>query len=203
VSIVMVDLAIVLLHSTSAAEMMLAIMSEPGERSEQNAHPLNASVEHLTFAAAAERLNVSRDAVRMRVRRGTLATLSVNGETFVLWPQPQAPERTHARNAERTRPERRSPVQSGDRVVAALEGRITSLQDEVTYLRSVLDTEMEARRRADHLVAGLMERLPELTAGEHPSQDAPTRPERPPVSGDIGMPMSETIIDRLRRLIGR
>lgn len=53
---------------------------------------------------------------------------------------------------------------------------IARLESEVTFLREALTSEMEARRRADILVAGLMERLPEITA--HASQSSPEPPGR-------------------------
>ena len=56
----------------------------------------------------------------------------------------------------------------------------TRLEAENAYLRQVLDAEIEARRRADHLVAALMERLPELPASV-PEADTATVPlERNP-----------------------
>jgi excisionase family DNA binding protein len=78
-----------LLHSTPAAAMMPATMSEQTEPSERTT---NEPPEHLTVAAAAERLNITPDAVRMRVHRGKLASVRVNERTFVLWPQPAAIE---------------------------------------------------------------------------------------------------------------
>jgi excisionase family DNA binding protein len=66
--------------------MMPSVMSkqtEPPERTE------NEPAQHLTFAEAAERLNITADAVRMRVHRGKLASIRMNEHTFVLWPQPE------------------------------------------------------------------------------------------------------------------
>jgi hypothetical protein len=65
---------------------------------------------------------------------------------------------------------------------------------------------MEARRRADHLVAGLIERLPELTAGAEAS-DVPQERAVAPERDVAGVRASETFVDRLwrgaRRAIGR
>jgi len=163
--------------------MMPDAMSEPPERT------TNRSPEHLTFAEAGERLNISPDAVRMRVRRGKLATIQVNNRTFVPWPQPEQP---HEPRTERTAFANRSGVQGDARLIDAL-------QSEVTYLRSALDAEIEARRRADHLVAGLMERLPELMAGDDAPQDAILTPQR----DEHRVRASDTLIDRLRRALGR
>lgn len=84
----------------------------------------------------------------------------------------------------------RATVQNDDRLIARLES-------ENAYLRQTLDAEIEARRRADHLVAGmiderraLMAEIAELHAGatEHEAetiddpvdaQDGPGRAEPP------------------------
>jgi hypothetical protein len=172
----------------------------PGTKSEQTEPPertANEPVQHLTFAEASERLNISPDAVRMRVHRGKLASIRANERTFVLWPQP---EQAHELNTERTSSERRSDVQGDARL-------IESLQSEVAYLRSALDAEMEARRRADHLVAGLMDRLPELAATV---EDAPRVAHREPTAHErreafwhAPAGASEGLIARLQRLLGR
>jgi len=145
-----------LLHSTPAAAMM------PGTMSEQTAPSARAPHEptvHLTFAEAAERLHITPNAVRMRVHRGTLASVRINERTFVVWPQPAQPheQRTHGARDER----------SEDR-----DALIETLRSENAYLRQQLDHQT-------HIVAGLVQRLPELPAGE-PSQDAPVTHERAP-----------------------
>lgn len=86
---------------------------------------------------------------------------------------------------------------------------IARLESEVTFLRETLSAEVEARRRADILVAGLMERLPEIAATA--SQDAPEPPGRvdsPRVddstlqsSRDVPVPASEGLWQRLWRAI--
>jgi excisionase family DNA binding protein len=75
-----------LLHSTLLPVMMPSVMSEQTEPSERTA---NETVRYLSFAEAAERLNITADAVRMRVHRGKLASIRMRDGTFVLWPQPE------------------------------------------------------------------------------------------------------------------
>jgi excisionase family DNA binding protein len=116
----------VLLHSTSASAMMLDAMSEHTEPPERTA---NEQPEHLTFAEAAERLNITTDAVRMRVHRGKLASIRVNERTFVLWPQPAAPEQANEPRTERTGSERRSAVHDDARLeVARLQGELSEVR---------------------------------------------------------------------------
>jgi hypothetical protein len=140
-------------------------MSDQPEPSERTP---NEPPEHLTFAEAGERLKLSPDAVRMRAKRGTLATVRLGDRPYVLWPQPAPAEQPNEPRTERTPFANRSAVQGDERL-------IESLQSEVAYLRSALDAEREARYRADHLVARLMDRLPAIAAGlEEALQDAHT-----------------------------
>ena len=75
-----------LLHLTLLPTMMPSAMSEQTEPPERTA---NEPVQHVSFAEAAERLNITADAVRMRVHRGKLASIRMRDGTFVLWPQPE------------------------------------------------------------------------------------------------------------------
>jgi hypothetical protein len=176
-----------LLHSTLAAAMMPGTM---GEQREPNERTANEPPERLTFAEAGERLNLSPDAVRMRAKRGKLATVRIGDRPYVLWPQPEQP---HERRTERTPFANRSAVQNDERLIARLES-------EVAYLRSALDAEMEARRRADHLVARVMDRLPEISAG---LEDALRTHERAAVARENPDQVPDSLIERLRRLLGR
>jgi hypothetical protein len=118
----------------------------------------------LTIPVAAERLGLTSDAVRMRLKRGTLAGRKVEGRWVVL--VPRANDDPTGTEREESRPEtatQRPTHREGEHPNATRE-LIDRLLSENAYLRATLDAEIEARRRADHLVAGLMERLPELAA---------------------------------------
>jgi hypothetical protein len=150
--------------------------------------------EHLTFAEAAERLHITPNAVRMRVHRGTLASVRVNDRTLVVWPQPEQP---HARRTEHARADERAPVQSDDRLIARLES-------ENAFLRAELESRTEETRRLHHLIAGFIERLPELPAGDvsimvDSPQERAAATQRDEKRGVV----SDSLIARLRRLIGR
>lgn len=164
-------------------------MTDHNEHSEPFERTANRSPEHLTFAAAGERLNISVDAVRMRVRRGRLATIQVNERTFVLWPQPK---QANEPRTERTGSVSRSTVQDDTRLVTALEERIASLEQHLTE-------RTEEIRRRDHIIAGLVERVRELPATiEDASQDVNTaplsddRPRRAPEPSQATYPLSQT-----------
>lgn len=134
-------------------------MKERDERS------TNVPDERLSFAEAATRLGISVDAVRMRVKRGSLAAVRIEGVPHVLWPPRPAPAERSGTNEERA-----AERSANDPLVAALTERIASLE-------RLLEAEMEARRRADHLLAGAMERLAALPA---------TTPEQPTIREGAG-----------------
>jgi hypothetical protein len=160
----------------------MAEQPEQPERPERTAHE---PPERLTFAQAAERLNISPDAVRMRAKRGTLATVRANDRPFVLWPQP---ERAHEPRTERDR----SVPFEDTRLVAALEAHIASLERQ-------LEERTEEIRRRDHIIAGFIERLPELPAGDflansaNTSGNAPQDANAAPQRGDVAETTQEPV----------
>jgi hypothetical protein len=110
--------------------------------------------ELLPLAEAAQRLGIAYDTARKRLKAGTLEGSRRGGRWYVRLPRSgpdSGPRKAHS-----------EPIP--DALVAAL-------QAEIAFLRQALDAEIEARRRADHLVAGLVERLPAL-AEAATSQDA-------------------------------
>jgi hypothetical protein len=76
-----------LLHSTLLPVMMPSVMSEQTEPSERTA---NETVRYLSFAEAAERLNITADVARMRVHCGTLASVRVTSGRSCCGPNPNS-----------------------------------------------------------------------------------------------------------------
>ena len=117
----------------------------------------------MSLRQAAEVLGVSKDAVRQRVRRGTLR--SEKGEdgrvyVYVVASEDDTADAVHS------------------------EGELTDeLRDRIRYLERQVEEERDARRRADTLLAQLMQRIPELEAPaeprESPETDAAPRPDTP------------------------
>jgi hypothetical protein len=98
--------------------------------------------ERFTYAQAAKALGISTDAVRMRVRRGTLPSeRDETGVKVIL-------------NADQTRPD---PDDTND----ALNEH---LREEVEYLR-------EENQRKDHIIAALVSRVPALEAASNERRD--------------------------------
>lgn len=120
-------------------------------RTERTAHE---TVPYITVTEAAALLHITPGAVRMRVYRGTLASIRVNERTYVLWPQPS---QTHPTNVTGTR---------DTRVGRADDARLVeTLQSEVAYLRKRLDAESEARSLADQRIKVLEDSLVSVTGG--------------------------------------
>jgi hypothetical protein len=121
--------------------------------------PSAPSVEEIPIAVAAEQLGVSTEALRKRIRRGTLAGRKVGTHWYVIMPV--------ARQADvRTASERQDEVSGQDR-----DALIQQLRSENEFLRS--------------LVAELTRRVPELPAGPsapEPGAEAPTEGGQSPVA---------------------
>ena len=113
---------------------------------------------------AAEALGITADAVRSRIKRGTLPTEHEGGRVFVVMGRA-------ARPTDRAQPTNRPGGQTHD------------LQDQVQYLREQLRREQEAHAEARKIIAGLVHRIPELPAPDTP----PGPPERGGATQDKGV----------------
>ncbi len=111
---------------------------------------------------AAAVLGVSKDAVRQRVRRGTLRSdKGEDGRVYVYLDA--SVDAVHGLPAEA----------AGD------DPLYREMQARIAYLEGQVAEEREARRRADTLLARLMDRVPELPAPQEtpgPGPDAPGSP---------------------------
>ena len=108
---------------------------------------------------AAAVLGVSKDAVRQRVRRDTLRSdKGEDGRVYVYLDA--SVDDVHG-----------SPAEAGD------DPLYREMQARIAYLEGQVAEEREARRRADTLLARLMDRVPELPAPQETLSDAPGPPE--------------------------
>jgi hypothetical protein len=128
------------------------------------------SIMRLTVPAAAGALGISAEAVRQRIKRGTLPTeKDAYGTVFVLL------------DAARTRP---SADSTTDRTLMqgqldSMQGQLDSMQEQITFLRAELVTRNEELRRKDHIIAALTERIPHIEAPREPRDDPETPAEAP------------------------
>lgn len=129
----------------------------------------------LTVSEAADELGISAEAVRSRVKRGTLRSVKESGTVYVLLSAPAVGDRVRPGYDQTTTEQdqtsdRASPELDQSHDQAAL---IESLQDQVSYLRDQLDAERSANRENRRLLAAALERIPAL---ESP-RDEPQAPE--------------------------
>jgi excisionase family DNA binding protein len=125
--------------------------------------------ERLTLAEAAERLGLSKDGVRMRVRRGTLR--SEKGEDGKRYVFVDATEDATATD------EPQAPIEGSRELVDVLRAQVEDLQ-------SRLDREAEANRENRRIIAGLIERVPAIEAPssneDEPEASTPAEPRPTP-----------------------
>ncbi|WP_047866696.1 hypothetical protein [Rubrobacter aplysinae] len=133
----------------------------------------------VTVNEAAEARGISVEAVRGRVKRGTVRHERRGGTVYVLLEGDQTPPGRD----QSTTSQRSDDDQSEASEASPL---VDVLQDQVEYLRGQLEAEREARRRADHIIAALTERIPELEAPPQSTQEAESVAESASEGADRG-----------------
>ena len=117
------------------------------------------AIERLTVAQAAARLGVSQDAVRKRIKRGTIEYEQGQDGRLHVYLDPLEVYETRQDKA-------------GDEPTERLAW---AQHQEIEFLRRELETRTEEIRRRDSIMAALTQRIPELEA-----------PSQPPTTQDAG-----------------
>ena len=115
----------------------------------------------LSVSEAADALGITVDAVRSRVKRGTIAHERVGGRVYVLL------------DIDQSRPGR---GQVTDRPGPAGEDRTDEL---IATLREQLQAERAAHAEARRIIAGLVERMPQLESPSEPPGSPETATQQP------------------------
>ncbi len=127
----------------------------------------------VTVADAAQLLGLSAEAVRMRIKRGTLASEKVGGTVYVLLESDPTPT-THDQTSDQT-------TDQTDVLTADQTAFVNALQAEVQFLREELqrreEVHAEENRRKDTIIAQLTQRIPELEASSEPRESSVEGPE--------------------------
>ena len=123
--------------------------------------PNERATNRVTVADAARLLGLSAEAVRMRIKRGTLTSEKVEGTVFVLLDAD--PTRSNVDPTSNQTPEQTALVEV--------------LHEQVAYLREQLDQEREANRENRRIIAGLVQRVPELESAPKPPESPETATE--------------------------
>jgi excisionase family DNA binding protein len=122
------------------------------------------AIERLTVAQAAARLGVSQDAVRKRIKRGTIEYEQGQDGRLHVYLDPLEVYETRQDRA-------------GDEPTERLAW---AQHQEIEFLRRELETRTEEIRRRDSIMAALTQRIPELEA-----------PSQPPTTQDAGVEDNE------------
>lgn len=124
-----------------------------------------------TIPEAARILGISEEAVRGRIKRGTLKSVKVEGRTHALLDADRARRDDDRTDAQATRESESSALTS------ALEARIESLERQQELLERQLEQANERDRENRRLLAAALERIPpQLEAGTETPPEAPERP---------------------------
>ncbi len=117
----------------------------------------------VTVPDAADALGITVEAVRGRIKRGKLGHVKDGGTVYVLLPLDQ------------TRPAKTSHQPDNDRITDQSK-LIEVLEAQVEDLRGRLDHADEANRENRRIIAGLVQRIPELEAAPEPRDEPETSP---------------------------
>jgi len=164
--------------------------------------------QRVTVADAALLLGLSEDAVRSRLRRGTLRReTGRDGTVFVVLgtDRPASYQRPTDNRSTNQQNDRQTAGQSIDSHVDSRGGSETyrdelveALRDELAHLRDQLDRERDASAELRRIVAGLVQRVPELEAAPEP-RNAPKTASEGTVNGNV--PSEPERVSWLRRLL--
>jgi predicted ArsR family transcriptional regulator len=126
--------------------------------------------ERVTVQEAARRLGIKDDAIRKRIQRGTLEHDKGEDGRVYVYLDPSSVVSGDARGGEATQDATRD---------TSYDAFLVGLQEQVSYLRSVLQEERDARRRADTIIAqltkanaALAQRMPKLRAPQRHEEAA-------------------------------
>jgi excisionase family DNA binding protein len=139
-------------------------MSPYSERTHDSTNdqtPNEQTTNRVTVAEAARLLGLSAEAVRMRIKRGTLASEKVGGTVYVFL------------DADTTRSNADPPRSIADQTTNQTTEQpalVDVLREQVAYLREQLDQEREANRENRRIIAGLVQRVPELEPASEPRE---------------------------------
>jgi hypothetical protein len=131
--------------------------------------------QRLTVAEASAVLGVTVEAVRGRIKRGTLDHERTDKGVFVFLEADQT--------TDRPRPD---TDQTADRSRSDSDALISAKDETIATLRDQLEAERQAHAEARRIIAGLVERIPALEPPADSAPDAPGSPERGEAGGAGG-----------------
>jgi len=107
---------------------------------------------------AAKTLGLTEEAVRQRVKRGTLDSIKVGGSLFVLLETDTSSDRSN----DREQPVREGASDTSSGLSTDMSRLVENLEDELAHLRRQLEQANERDRENRRIIAALTTRIPEL-----------------------------------------
>ena len=161
-----------------------AVPNDVENQTTNHDHPPSAG---LTITQAAQRYGVTREAIRLRIRRGKLRADKVNGQWVVFPNSPPDATTNSVGEHDHHVPPNTTTHTDGNTVpypvlVTQMEAEIHFLRDQVTSQQRQLEEAARERSELRHLLAIQVSRaLPEPRAAEQPAPSPATEPK--PVEG--------------------
>ena len=124
---------------------------------------ISSDISRYTVPEAAKVLGISPEAVRNRLSRGTLDSVKENGTVFVLL---------------KTDTSRHTDGTSDD-IPGESDVLISAKDETIRVLTEQLEAEREANRENRRIIAGLVQRVPELETASEPREPPETVSEEP------------------------
>jgi hypothetical protein len=146
----------------------------------ENERPTN----RVTVADAAQLMGLSAEAVRMRIKRGTLPSEKIEGTVYVILDKDQT-RSNEAPITNQTTDQTRSNEDPTTNQTTDQTALVEVLNDHVAYLRGQLDQEREANRENRRIIAGLVQRVPELEAAQEPRDSSLSASEEGGIANDV------------------
>ncbi len=156
---------------------MMRHMSTNGDASATGHATHHRLSQRYNISDAAKALGLTEEAVRQRVKRGTLDSIKVGGSLFVLLDNDTSSDRSN----DREQPVREGASDTSSGLSNDTSRLVENLEDEVAHLRRQLEQANERDRENRRIIAALTTRIPELPpAREHnDSSDEPGSPVSP------------------------
>ncbi len=142
--------------------------------------------ERLTVSQAAAALGISAEAVRQRIKRGTVEYEKVGGTVYVFVETDrtrQDADTTGDRTADSTSDSTGDRTEARTELVEELREHIADLREQLREEQQANREEREANRENRRIIAGLIERTPELPAASH---EEPRESPESPREGEPG-----------------
>ena len=136
--------------------------------------PTEQPIQRVTVAEAARLLGTSAEAVRMRVKRGSLRSTKIKNTVYVLLsPEQTRPNQGQTRGgigsaANQTSDQARDQTDDRTALLESLRSQVEFLQEELKRREEV---HVEENRRKDTIIAQLTQRIPELEPQKEATQE--------------------------------